>query len=155
MSACVRVTVEERVSLHVVSVQVVMVMCREFGRRYPAMSVIVSMRSRCFRIDLMTAVRAPHHSLPVVRETHLHGTSDSRLLVSRRKLRLCPEIHEAAVTFGKPRAYDQRLENVERRAIRRRAPQDLIQQFLCGASGHIGCQSLHTRPFLKRLIRYH
>jgi hypothetical protein len=118
MCARVRVAVEQGVLNVVSSMQVVMVMCREFGRRYAAMGVIVSMRTRCGRIDLMTAARS-RHSLAGIRETHLHRTSDSRLAPGPPQLRLCPEIHEAAVTFGKPSAYDYRLEQVERRAIRR------------------------------------
>ena len=117
------------------------------------MGVIVRMRTRCGRIDLMTALRGPRYSLAVVREDHLHRASDSHLRRRRPELRLCPEIYEATVTFGKPRAYDYRLEKMERRAIGRCAPQDLTQKFLGGPFRHILCQSLHMGDLSKATVR--
>jgi hypothetical protein len=134
MGAGVRVPVEKGVGLYVVRMNVVMVVCGEFRRRHPAMCVIVGVSARCVGIHFVTAVRRYRVAavrrwrdvLPVVRESHLHRPSDPRLVRVRPEFHLRPYVCEAAVAFGQARADDYRLQKVECRGIRRRAPHNLI-----------------------------
>jgi len=100
------VPVQLPIGFYVAEMKVIMVVRGSFLRGPPAMAVIMSVRARYGRVHVMTSLRQQGWSLVIVRETHLHRSTDAWLLDSRSEFSRKFELPEFAIAFGQSRTYD-------------------------------------------------
>ncbi len=110
VSAGMGVAVQPPVGFHVFKMKMVMFVRGKFRGRNPAMGVIVSVRARCGRVDIVTDARQHRYFFTAVSETHLQRSPDSSPLDGRRCFHQGCALRKPTIALSQSRAYDQRLD---------------------------------------------